>query len=106
MHIAVVGAGGTGGYFGGLLARAGEEVTFIARGETLTVLRARGLTVESRAEGTFTLSVCATDDPTAVGPVDLVVRQGSIVACVSATGRFTNRPYTHRDHGRSLLTDH
>jgi 2-dehydropantoate 2-reductase len=44
MRIAVVGAGGTGGYFGGLLARAGDDVTFIARGAHLEALRARGLT--------------------------------------------------------------
>ena len=46
MRIAVVGAGGTGGYFGGLLARAGQDVTFIARGANLEALRARGLTLE------------------------------------------------------------
>ena len=73
MRIAVVGVGGTGGYFGGLLARAGEDVTFIARGATLAALRANGLTVESQVEGTFTVPVQATDDPTTVGPVDLVL---------------------------------
>jgi 2-dehydropantoate 2-reductase len=73
MRIAVVGVGGTGGYFGGLLARAGEDVTFIARGATLAALRADGLTVESRVEGTFTIPVRATDDPALVGPVDLVL---------------------------------
>lgn len=73
MRIAVIGAGGTGGYFGGLLARAGEDVTFIARGATLTALQADGLTVTSRVEGTFALPVHATDDPTTVGPVDLVL---------------------------------
>jgi ketopantoate reductase len=41
MRIVVVGAGGTGGYFGGILARAGEDVTFIARGAHLEALRAR-----------------------------------------------------------------
>jgi 2-dehydropantoate 2-reductase len=73
MRIAVVGAGGTGGYFGGLLARAGEDVTFIARGTQLEALRARGLTVESRLAGTFDVSVRATDDPGEVGPVDLIL---------------------------------
>ena len=73
MRIAVVGAGGTGGYFGGLLARAGENVTFIARGATLAALRAGGLTVESRVEGTFSVPAHATDDPATVGPVDLVL---------------------------------
>ena len=72
MRIVVVGAGGTGGYFGGLLARAGEDVTFIARGAHLEALRMRGLTVESRLAGTFRLPVRATDDPSEVDPVDLI----------------------------------
>jgi 2-dehydropantoate 2-reductase len=73
MRIAVVGAGGTGGYFGGLLAQAGEGVAFIARGAQLEAMRARGLTVESRLAGTFTVPVRATDDPGEVGPVDLIL---------------------------------
>jgi 2-dehydropantoate 2-reductase len=73
MRIAVIGVGGTGGYFGGLLARAKEEVTFIARGAQLEALRTRGLTVESRLAGTFTVPVQATDDPSEAGPVDLVL---------------------------------
>jgi 2-dehydropantoate 2-reductase len=73
MRIAVVGAGGTGGYFGGLLARAGQDVTFIARGTHLEALRARSLTLESRLAGTFTVPVSATDDPIEVGPVDLIL---------------------------------
>jgi 2-dehydropantoate 2-reductase len=73
MRIAVVGAGGTGGYFGGLLARAGDDVTFIARGAHLEALRARGLTLESSLAGTFTVPVQATDDPRGVGPVDLIL---------------------------------
>jgi 2-dehydropantoate 2-reductase len=73
MRIAVVGAGGTGGYFGGLLARAGEDVAFIARGAQLEALRTRGLTLESRIAGTFTVPVQVTDDPGEVGPVDLIV---------------------------------
>jgi 2-dehydropantoate 2-reductase len=73
MRAVVVGAGGTGGYFGGLLARAGHDVTFIARGAHLDALRTRGLTVESRLAGTFTLPVRATDDPGELGPVDLIL---------------------------------
>src|ERR671916_3154577 len=73
MRALVVGAGGTGGYFGGLLARAGHDVTFIARGAHLDALRTRGLTVESRLAGTFTLPVRATDDPGELGPVDLIL---------------------------------
>lgn len=47
MHIAVFGTGGAGGYFGGWLAQAGEDVTFIARGEHLRALHEHGLQVES-----------------------------------------------------------
>jgi 2-dehydropantoate 2-reductase len=73
MRIVVVGAGGTGGYFGGILARAGEDVTFIARGAHLEALRARGLTVESELAGTFTIAVQATDNPREVHAADLIV---------------------------------
>ncbi len=54
MHIAVIGVGGVGGYFGGLLARAGERVTFVARGEQYDALKSGGLTVKS-VEGEFSL---------------------------------------------------
>jgi 2-dehydropantoate 2-reductase len=73
MRVTVMGSGGTGGYFGGLLARAGEEVTFIARGAHLAAIRARGLTVHSRLAGNFTVPARATDDPAASGPADLVL---------------------------------
>jgi 2-dehydropantoate 2-reductase len=73
MRIAVMGSGGTGGYFGGLLARAGEDVTFIARGAHLAALRTEGLTITSRLVGDFTVQVQATDDPKIVGQVDLVL---------------------------------
>jgi 2-dehydropantoate 2-reductase len=73
MRIVVIGAGGTGGYFGGLLARAGEDVTFLARGTQLEALRTHGLTVKSRLVGTFSLSVRATNDSQEIGPVDLVL---------------------------------
>ena len=73
MRIVVIGSGGTGGYFGGLLARAGEDVTFLARGTQLEALRTHGLTVKSRLAGTFTLPVHATSDPQEIGAVDLVL---------------------------------
>ena len=73
MRVTVMGSGGTGGYFGGLLARAGEEVTFIARGAHLAAIRARGLTVHSRLAGDFTVPARATDDPAEFGPADLVL---------------------------------
>ena len=73
MRIVVIGAGGTGGYFGGLLARAGEDVSFLARGTQLEALRTRGLTVKSHHAGTFSRPVHATSDPQEIGPVDLVL---------------------------------
>ena len=73
MRIAVVGAGGVGGYFGGRLAAAGADVRFLARGAHLEALRSRGLTVHS-FRGDFHLPrVTATDDPRAIGPVDIVL---------------------------------
>jgi 2-dehydropantoate 2-reductase len=73
MRIAVMGSGGVGGYFGGLLAAAGENVTFIARGAHLAALRTGGLRVES-VHGNFSvLLVQATDSPAEVGRVDLVL---------------------------------
>lgn len=73
MRIAVFGAGGVGGYFGGLLANAGHDVTFIARGKHLAAIKKRGLQVES-VYGDFRIRpAIATDDPGQVGPVDYVV---------------------------------
>lgn len=71
LKIAVVGAGGVGGYFGGKLAAANVDTMFIARGKTLDALRSRGLRVES-IDGDFTVDrVNATDRPTE--PVDAVL---------------------------------
>jgi 2-dehydropantoate 2-reductase len=73
MRIAVVGAGGVGGYFGGKLAHAGVDTTFIARGATLQALRTSGLRVES-IEGDFSIpTVQATDDPSSIGQVDAIL---------------------------------
>jgi 2-dehydropantoate 2-reductase len=72
MRIAVMGAGGVGGYFGGLLARAGNDVTLIARGDHLEAIRARGLTVKGY-QGEFNVKVRATDDTAGVGPVELAI---------------------------------
>ena len=74
MKIAVMGAGGVGGYYGAALAQAGEDVTFIARGAHLAAMRQSGLKVESQAKGNFALaSVKATDKPADIGPVDLIL---------------------------------
>ena len=73
MDIAVMGAGGVGGYFGGLLARAGHNVTFIARGAHLDAMRANGLRIISTNDGDFTVAGNATDDPASVGAQELVL---------------------------------
>ena len=73
MRIAIFGTGGVGGYFGGRLAQAGEDVTFIARGEHLRAIRAGGLKVESRTGDFVVFPAQATDEVREVGEVDLVV---------------------------------
>ncbi|MBX9910138.1 MAG: 2-dehydropantoate 2-reductase [Beijerinckiaceae bacterium] len=73
MRIAMMGAGGIGGYFGAKLALAGADVRFVARGSHLAALREHGLTVESDLGAIELASVRASDDPLAFGPVDLVV---------------------------------
>lgn len=73
MRIAIMGTGGVGGYYGGLLARAGHEVAFIARGEHLRAIKADGLKVRS-VHGDFDIRPAhATDQPAQVGPVDLTI---------------------------------
>jgi 2-dehydropantoate 2-reductase len=73
MRVAVIGAGGVGGLIGGLLARAGTQVAFVARGEHLAAMRAGGLRVDS-PRASFTVSpVQASDDPATLGTVDVVL---------------------------------
>ena len=80
MRIAVIGVGGVGGYFGARLAQAGEEVTFIARGETLRALRENGLRVESVDGDMLIQPAAATYDPAMVGTVDIVLAGGEGLA--------------------------
>ena len=72
MRIAIMGAGGVGGCLGGLLAKAGNDVSLIARGEHLEAIRSNGLKL-IRPDGEFVVKVDATDDPAEVGPVDLII---------------------------------
>jgi 2-dehydropantoate 2-reductase len=78
MRIAIFGAGGVGGYFGGRLAQAGHSIAFIARGAHLEAMRRDGLTLESPAGDFHLRPVEATDSPAAVGPVD------AVLVCVKA----------------------
>ncbi len=68
-----MGTGGVGGYFGGLLARAGHDVTFIARGPHLDAIRRSGLRVESGNDGVFTVPGNATANPGDAGHQELVL---------------------------------
>ena len=73
MKIMIMGTGGVGAYYGGLLAQQGNDVTFIARGAHLEAIRANGLQVKS-IFGDFTINPAkATDKPADVGPVDLIL---------------------------------
>jgi 2-dehydropantoate 2-reductase len=73
MRVAVMATGALGGYFGGRLAEAGHDVSFIARGANLAAIRKNGLKVESSLGNIHIKSPKATDDPKEVGPVDLVL---------------------------------
>lgn len=73
MRIAVIGAGGVGGAFGAALAKAGADVTFVARGAHLAAMRKNGLRVEGGRGDTHLTPTRATDDPTSIGVVDLVL---------------------------------
>jgi len=73
LRIAIMGAGGVGGYFGAHLVKGGADVTFIARGTHLAAMRERGLTIESAHEPIHLSKVDVTDDPAQVGRVDLVM---------------------------------
>lgn len=74
MRIAVMGSGGVGGLYGGRLAHAGYDVSFIARGSHLAAMQERGLLIESEQSGNILLpDVAVTHDPSTIGVVDFVV---------------------------------
>jgi 2-dehydropantoate 2-reductase len=72
VRIAIVGAGGVGGYYGGMLARAGHDVRMLARGEHLAAILSRGLEIRE-PEGTFTIAVGASERPEDLVPADLAI---------------------------------
>lgn len=72
MKICIFGAGAIGGYMGAKLARAGAEVSLVARGPHLAAMQEKGLTLIEDGE-TFTVPVTASDDPAALGPQDYVI---------------------------------
>src|SRR6202011_4155282 len=71
MRIAVIGAGGVGGAFGSALAKAGSDVTFLARRAHLAAMRERGLKVLGPRGDIHLQPTQATDDPASIGPVDV-----------------------------------
>jgi 2-dehydropantoate 2-reductase len=72
LRIAVLGAGAVGGYYGAVLARAGADVTLIARGAHLATIRERGIAVRS-VLGDFVAHTRAEADPASIGAVDVVI---------------------------------
>jgi 2-dehydropantoate 2-reductase len=73
MRIAVVGAGGVGGGYGAALAKAGADVTFIARGAHLAAMKNQGLKVQGGRGETHLVPTKATDNPAEIGKVDIVL---------------------------------
>lgn len=74
MKIGVIGAGGVGGFYGGRLANAGADVTFIARGAHLEAIRKQGLLIENEPQGDIRITnVKATEDIRAIADSDLVI---------------------------------
>ena len=73
MRVTVIGAGGIGAPLGASLASAGHDVTFVARGAHLAAMRANGLRVEGDRGVTHLTPTRATDSPTEIGPVDLIL---------------------------------
>ena len=73
MRLVIVGAGGTGGYFGAKLARVGEDVTFLARSEHLKAIRENGIRIRSAVEGEWQTPVRAVETLNGQPPADLVL---------------------------------
>ena len=73
MRVAVIGAGAIGGFYGGLLARKGHDVEFLARGEHLRAIQRHGLEVRSAEFGTFVVNSRASDDAADLTPAELVL---------------------------------
>ena len=73
MRIAIIGAGGVGGYFGGQLAAHGQDVIFLARGEHLEAMRRTGLRIEGDSARRHLYPVTAMDYGEDIGTVDLAI---------------------------------
>jgi 2-dehydropantoate 2-reductase len=73
MRIAILGSGAVGGYFGAKLAKAGQDVSFVARGAHLDAIRRQGLAIQSASLGDFVVTATAESDTARIGSVDLVI---------------------------------
>ena len=73
MKFAILGSGAVGGYYGAKLARAGHDVTFVARGAHLAAIREHGLQIRSPMLGDFVVRAAAEEDTRKVGPVDVAI---------------------------------
>jgi len=72
MKICIYGAGAIGGNMGACLARAGYDVSLVARGPHMQAIQANGLTLRMNGES-FTQNIVCTDDPKTLGPQDYVI---------------------------------
>lgn len=88
MKIAIMGSGGVGGYFGAKMALAGNDVTFIARGAHLDAIRKNGLLVKTDDGEMLVKPVNATDDPSTIGPVDVVLFATKLYDTIEAAGQL------------------
>jgi 2-dehydropantoate 2-reductase len=73
VRIAIMGSGGVGGYFGAKLVLGGADVSFVARGSHLAAMRRDGLIIESAHDPIHLPKVNVTDDPSTIGPVDMIM---------------------------------
>lgn len=87
LRIVIVGAGGVGGYFGARLLASGAQVAFIARGAHLDAIRRHGLRVESPKGHLHLTGVQASDDPSGLGPADVVLMAVKMYDLESAAAR-------------------
>jgi 2-dehydropantoate 2-reductase len=88
MRIAIIGAGGVGGYFGARLTAAGEDVTFLARGAHLAAIRQHGLRLESPKGDLHLPQVKATEDVASIGAVDIVLLTVKMYDLASAAAQL------------------
>src|SRR5262245_30050518 len=96
MKVAVIGAGGVGGYFGARIASAGHEVSLFAGGSHLDAIRARGLEIREAGQSWFA-RVSATDDPATLGASDfalLAVKSYSLPEVASVCRRLAEAGVT------------